>query len=161
MVGLQKPDTLMTRQPITEVRILPMSDKIDGFRGRTIEQVQQDCFLKYLRKTNGRFHYLAAGLKASQGAMVLFQFKAKIIAAAIFVRNEKFNSPTDAHAGVLHFEPESIHVFDPIDADAMRKAWPGFRAFGHVKQSLNPLGYPAFKRRLGNVQYVASAGRRK
>jgi len=33
----------------------------------------------------------------------------------------------------------------------MRKAWPGFRGFGHVKQFLNPAGYPAFRRRLKGV----------
>jgi len=33
----------------------------------------------------------------------------------------------------------------------MRKAWPSFRAFGHVKQYLNPARYSMFKRRLKHV----------
>ena len=38
----------------------------------------------------------------------------------------------------------------------MRKVWPSFRAFGHVKQSLNPTLYSQFKRRLKNVKSPAT-----
>jgi len=44
-----------------------------------------------------------------------------------------------------------IRTFDPLDADAIRKIWPAFRAFGHVKQYLNPTRYSQFKRRLRNI----------
>ena len=50
---------------IPAVRIWPMSDKIPGFRGRSIEDVQQRTFLRDLRKNKGRFHYRSAGLNAS------------------------------------------------------------------------------------------------
>ncbi len=86
------------------------------------------------------------------GTVVLFQFQARIIASAIFRRDEKFKRPIGGFAGVLHFDVESIRTFDPLDIDALRKVWPGMRAFGHVKQFLNPAGYPKFKRRLKNVQ---------
>jgi hypothetical protein len=53
------------------------------------------------------------------------------------------------------FEVSTIMTFDPVDAEAMRAAWPAFRAFGHVKQFLNPARYPMFKRRLKRVQAPA------
>src|SRR5690349_7052053 len=116
------------------IRILPMSDHIDGFRGRTIEGVQHDVFLRDLPRRGGQFRYRAAGLSAPAGTLVLFQFKAHVIASALLIRNEKYEPPRPPHAGALHFEPASIRVFDRVDADAMRLAWPWFRRFGHVKQ---------------------------
>jgi hypothetical protein len=146
----------MARQEIPAVRIWPMSDKIPGFRGRTIEDVQQRTFLRDLPKNGGRFTYRSAGLNARAGTIVLFQFAARIIASGVFVRDERFDRPTNGSAGVIHFEPKSFRVFNPIDAQTMRAAWPQFRNFGHVKQHLNPTRYAAFKRRLKNVESPAS-----
>jgi len=87
---------------------------------------------------------------------VLFQFQARIIASAVFVRDEKFARPIRGHSGELHFDPESFRTFEPLDADAMRKIWPWFKNFGHAKQSLNPTRYAAFKRRLRNVASPAN-----
>jgi hypothetical protein len=137
--------------PIPAIRILPMSDKIPGFRNRTIADVQTKCFLRDLPKNNGRFRYPVSGLSADPGAIVLFQFRARIIASAVFLRDEKFEKPIRGCAGALYFDPKSFRTFDPLDVEAMRKTWPRFRAFGHVKQFLNPTCYPAFKRRLKNV----------
>ncbi len=133
------------------VRILPMSDKLEGFQGRSIEDVQQRCFLRDLPKTKGRFRYPAVGLSAEPGTIVLFQYRARIIASAVFLRDEKLMRPRGGCAGALWFDPQSLRTFDPVDADAMRKAWPAFRKFGHVRQFLNPACYPAFRRRLKNV----------
>ena len=132
---------------IPSVRILPMSDRIDGFRGRTIEDVQHNTFLRDLPACNGRFRYRASGLNAPAGSVVLFQFRARIIASATFVRDEQFDRPTRGLRGALHFEPGSIRTFQPVQAEAMRRIWPGFRSFGHVKQRLNPACYGAFTRR--------------
>jgi hypothetical protein len=129
-----------------------MSDRLDGFRGRSIEDVQRNVFLRGLPRMNGRYRYQSSGLNARAGTIVLFQFRARVIASAVFVRDEKFDQPVGGHAGVIHFEPDSFRVFDAVDADAMRKAWPWFRKFGHVKQALNPAGYAAFKRRLKHVE---------
>jgi hypothetical protein len=41
-----------------------------------------------------------------------------------------------------------IRTLDPLDVEAMRKAWPSFRAFGHVKQHLNPMRYSMLRRRV-------------
>ena len=69
----------------------------------------------------------------------------------MFLRDEKFVRPRGDSAGALHFDPASIRTFDPLDVEAMRKIWPGFRAFGHVKQFLNPTLYGKFKRQLKNL----------
>ncbi|HEY7118660.1 MAG TPA: hypothetical protein VH475_18870 [Tepidisphaeraceae bacterium] len=142
----------MKRQEIPAVRILPMSDRIPGFRNRSIEDIQQRLFLRDLPACAGRFRYRATGLNTPPGTLVLFQFRARVIATAVFVRDERFNHPAKRFNGVLHFEPASIRTFDPVDAPAMQRAWPAFRNFGHVKQRLNPGRYPAFKRRLKNVR---------
>jgi hypothetical protein len=128
-----------------------MSSQLDGFRGRSIADVQAKLFLRSLPRMNGRWRYPRVGLNAVAGTLVLFQFQARIIASAVFVRDEKLARPRGGYAGVLHFEPESIRTFDAVDAQTMRKVWPAFRAFGHVRQFLNPTRYGLFKRRLKNV----------
>jgi hypothetical protein len=137
---------------VPAVRIWPMSDKITGFRGRSIEDVQRRCFLTDLPTNGGRWRYRSAGLKAPPGTIVLFQFKSRIIASAAFVRDEKFDRPVRGCDGVLHFDPASFRTFDPLDVDAMRAVWPRFRGFGHVKQFLNPGMYARFCRGLKNVR---------
>ena len=140
---------------VPAVRILPMSDKIEGFQGRSIEDVQAKCFLRDLARMNGRFCYPSIGLNAQAGTIVLFQYRARIIASAVFVRDERFARPRRGCAGVLHFEPDSFRTFEPLDVQGMRKVWPSFRAFGHVRQFLNPTLYPKLKRRLRNVRRPA------
>jgi hypothetical protein len=140
------------RREIPAVRILPMSDSQKGFVGRSIDQVQANIFLKYLPAHEGRYRYRSTGLNAEPGTVVLFQFKARIIASAVFLRDEKFEKPKGGHSGEIHFDAKSFRTFDPLDVEAMRKAWPSFRAFGHVKQFLNPTRYSIFNRRLKNVK---------
>lgn len=131
------------------VRLLPMSDRRPGFQGRAIDAIQRDVFLTDLPRAGGRWDYARAGLNAPSGTVVLFQFRASVIASATFLRDE----PTDdAAGGTLCFDPASFRTFTPVDAAAMRLAWPSFRAFGHVKQFLNPAGLAAFRRRLRQVR---------
>jgi hypothetical protein len=139
------------RHEIPSVRILPMSDKAEGFVGLSIEEVQKRKFLRGLGIGKGKYHYRSTGLNAEPGTVVLFQFKAHIIASAVFERDEKFDRPAAGHSGVLHFEPNSIRTFDPLDLEAMRKIWPRMPALGHVKRFLNPALYPKFQRSLKNV----------
>ena len=130
-----------------------MSDQAEGFRGRSIEQVQKSCFLGDLPAGNGRYRYPSVGLNAVPGTLVLFQFQGGALSpAAVFLRNEKFKRPIAGYSGALHFDVKSIRTFDPLDIEAMLKVWPGMRPFGHVKQFLNPALYPRFKRRLKNVR---------
>ena len=142
----------MPRQrEIPAVRILPMSDRAPSFVGRSIESVQAGCFLCDLPRVGGRYRYPSAGLNAPAGTVVLFQYRVRVIASGVFVRDERYERPRGGYAGALHFEPGSFRTFEPVDAEAMRAAWPAFRGFGHVKQHLNPARYPAFVRRLKRV----------
>ncbi|HEY1923467.1 MAG TPA: hypothetical protein VGG44_12015 [Tepidisphaeraceae bacterium] len=128
-----------------------MSDKAEGFRGLSIEQVQMGWFLRKLPARKGRYCYPSSGLNAEPGTVVLFQYRARIIASAVFLHDEKFERPIDGCAGELYFDAGSFRTFDPQDVQAMRKVWPRFRGFGHAKQFLNPELYPMFKRRLKRV----------
>jgi hypothetical protein len=136
---------------ISAVRIWPMSDQIKGFRGRSIGDVQTNVFLRELPRCDGRWRYPRVGLNADPGTIVLFQFRARIIASAVFLRDEKYDRPRSGCAGALYFDPTSFRTFDPLDVQAMRKIWPGLRVLGQAKQMLNPTCYPQFKRRLKNV----------
>ena len=51
---------------IPAIRILPMSDKIPGFRGRSIEDVQEKCFRRDLPAMKGRYRYQSTGLTPSR-----------------------------------------------------------------------------------------------
>lgn len=139
------------KRDIPAVRILPMSSQIEGFRGKTIEDVQAGCFLDFLPSHEGRFSYRTTGLSAEPGTIILFQYNARIIASAVFLRDEKYARPKGTHSGAIFVDPKSIRTFDPLDADTMRKVWPSFRAFGHVKQFLNPTRYQMLKKYLRNV----------
>src|SRR5690348_5126699 len=137
---------------VPAVRILPMSEKRKGFQGRSIEDVQKRLFLRDLPKWGGRWTYPRVGLNAQPGTIVLFQYRARIIATAVFLRDEKFERPRNGCGGAMHFDPATIRTFTPLDAEAMRRVWPSFRAFGHVRQFLNPARYPMLKRGLKNVE---------
>lgn len=137
---------------IPAIRILPMSDKTPGFVDLSIETVQQRWFLRNLPRCNGRYQYPSSGLNADPGTLVLFQFKARIIASAIFLRDEKFERPRRGCAGAMYFDPKSFRTFKPLDVEAMRKIWPHFRAFGHVKQHLNPTCYVGFKKQVKQLK---------
>lgn len=137
---------------VPPIRIMPMSTKIPGFGKLTIDDVQRKLFLGRLPKMKGRFQYRSSGLNTEPGTLVLFQFRARVIGSALFLRDEKYEKPRDGCAGAMYFDVKSIRTFDPLDVEAMRKVWPTFRAFGHVKQYLNPTLYAAFKKRLKNVK---------
>jgi hypothetical protein len=145
---------------VPAVRILPMSIKRKGFEARSIEDVQRRLFLRDLPKCGGRWTYPRVGLSAEPGTIVLFQYRARIVASAVFLRDEKFANPRNGAGGALYFDPATIRTFDPLDVEAMRKIWPSFRAFGHVRQMLNPTRYSRFKRRLKTVASPASTARR-
>jgi hypothetical protein len=131
-----------------------MSDKAEGFLGRSIEDVQQKLFLRDLPKCGGRYRYRTSSLVAEPNTIVLFQYKAHLIASAAFLRDEK-STPAQAartgYGGTMFFDVASIRTFAPVDLAMMRKSWPHFRAFGHVRQFLSADGYTLFKRRLKHI----------
>ena len=143
------------------VRVLPMSANEPTFRGLSIEDVQVRFILEELAspRRNGSYLYPYSGLSAPLGTVVLFQYIGRVVASARFVRNEKFAEPRDGYRGALWFEVDSIRVFDPVDADELRRAWPGFVGYGQAKHSLDPAGYAAFERRRTGVAAPSRVGR--
>jgi hypothetical protein len=135
------------------VQILPMST--DVFPGRSIEDVQQRFFLDDLGRPprSGRYQYRTSGLSAEPGKVVLFQFDRRVIASAEFLGSERFAEPEDGYVGVLHFDPGSVRVFDPVVADVLAEVWPDqFPGFGQARTRLAGDRYPLFVARLSNVR---------
>src|SRR4051812_1205200 len=99
------------------VRVFPMSDRAPGFVGRGIEWVQREVFLRDLPRGGGRFRYRASGLDARAGTVVLFQYRARVIASAVFLRDEKAERRGDAkkggYGGALYVDVASIRTFEP------------------------------------------------
>jgi hypothetical protein len=124
------------RNVIPAVRILPMSSKEKSFRGRTVEDVQTGFFLEELPfpPKNGRYRYPTAGLIANPGTVVLFQYGGRIIASSVLDRNERFEQTENGYKGALWFDVKSIRTFEPVGPEEVRRIWPEFRSFGHVKQ---------------------------
>jgi hypothetical protein len=139
---------------IPAVRILPMSSRQKGFRGRTVEDVQAGFFLEELPfpPKSGRFRYPTSGLNAEPGTVVLFQYEGKIIASAVFERNERFARPEGSYRGAMWFDVESIRIFEPVGPEKLRSIWPEFQRLGHAKQDLDPVFYPAFEEQLVGVE---------
>lgn len=136
------------------VRILPMDAKGE-FNGRSIEDVQQNYFLVELpSRTNCKYPYHKAGLKAPPGTIVFFQYDSRLIASARLTRTEKFENPEDGYDGALYFDAKSISIFDPFDADAVFLIWSEFKGFARTKWSLNPEMYPIFVAELSGVKMI-------
>jgi hypothetical protein len=129
------------------------------FGGRSIEEVQRSFFLRelpYERRPPGKYNYREAGLNAESGTVVLFQYEGKIIASATLIEVERFNaSEGDTYKGALYFDPKTIRVFDAVGSEVVGSIWPEFKAFSHVKWSLNPRGLPAFEQGLTGVESPA------
>jgi hypothetical protein len=142
----------INREP-PAVRILPLD--FAEFPGcRTIPDVQQRFFLDDLpSREAGLFRYRKRGLKAEAGTAVLFQCESRIIASAVFQRAVPFaHRDAEGFEGGLSFDVRTIHVFDPIDAEGLRRIWPTFTSFSHVRQSLDPPSlFSAFVRGLTGI----------
>jgi hypothetical protein len=135
------------------VRILPLN--LQEFPGCSCSaDVQENFFLDELPLREGaRFLYKERGLKAEPGTIVLFQCENHLIASAVLSGVEPFEMvDVQGYKGCLYFDAKTIKVFNPVDAHGVRKVWPKFQGFSHVRQSLNPKRYPAFERSLKGVE---------
>jgi len=125
----------------------------DEFPDCSVPELQETFFAESLpARPEGRYRHYKNGLSARSGAIVLFQFQGFVVASAIFTGSERFSKP-DKHgyAGALYFDTDSIRIFDPVGPEGIREIWPTFRRFSHVKLSLDPKRYHAFKAALKNV----------
>lgn len=143
--------------PPPAVRVLPMDSKTEpGFAGASIEEIQQQFFLRQLptrSPTPGQFEHRKAGLKAEAGTVVLFQFRGRIIASAVLLGSERFAPATsDGFDGAYYFDAKTIRVFDAVDAAGLREFWPNVSRLGQAKWSLDPRKYAAFERSVKGVE---------
>lgn len=131
-----------------------MSDSDEEFAGYQIDTLQRRYFLEDLPfKYAGKYCYQAQGLSAVSGSLVLFQFKSRIVASAVFLETDKTGFPKGDYTGALVFDSESICVFHPIDAAVMKTIWPDdFPGFTQSKTRLNPDQIKAFEKRLTSVR---------
>lgn len=126
----------------TMVRILPMDRKYE-FKGRSIEDLQNNFFLKELplRKDQdgwGKYYYKSHGMKADEkSTLVLFQYDNRIIAHAKLNRIVKFNSPIDVYNGAFYFEPASITTFNPLTNKEINKIFHCDIKFNQAKHKLD------------------------
>jgi hypothetical protein len=139
------------------VRILPMDSKQEpGFVGCTAAEVQHQYFLNELlrpERAAGKYCYHKSGLRAVPGTVVLFQYAGKIIASAVLTHAERFDrTEPGGYGGALHFDVNSIRVFDPVGAEVVVKIWPSVKRLGQAKWSLDPKRYAAFERELTRVE---------
>lgn len=137
------------------VRILPMSLSVFRDEGcLTIKDVQKKYFLNDLPfKQYGCYHYKTRGLRAARGTVVLFQCDSNVIASAVFNHSEVFDQPYEGlYKGGLYFDLSSIRVFNPIDADKIKKIWPSFMGFGNVPQQLDLNRYAIFEQELTGIE---------
>lgn len=138
------------------VCILPMSAQ-NEFEGWTIPQAQTEFFLGQRDRTEtdfnllhpvypGRYRYKTRALNVDPGALVLFQFNARIIASAVLAWIERFDQPDGEFRGAMWFEPTSIRVFAPVPLATIQSVWPEVTQFGQMMWTLNGGGYLRFAR---------------
>jgi HNH endonuclease len=136
------------------IRILPLNREEEFQDCQTPQDVQRRYFLDQLPfGQGGRYYYRDRGLDAEPGTVVLFQCDRTIIASAVFLHSQRFEKPVDGkYNGALDFDVGSIKVFEPIEAAGLKKVWPTFDRFSHVKQALPPGMYQAFEQQLKGVE---------
>lgn len=119
-----------------EIRILPMS--MDEFEDKSIEELQE-WFIEELKNVRkGLYRYRTSGLKTSTGSLILFQYRSKIIASAIFLNSERYEKAyiksKTKYNGFFEFDPNSITVFKPISNDKFNQIHEV--KFNHVKYKI-------------------------
>jgi|GEM_PF-3441753 hypothetical protein len=108
-----------------EIRILPMSKK--EFNDKSIEWLQ-GWFMEELKNARkGLYRYKTRGLKTSTGSLILFQYRGKIIASAVFLNSERYEKAyiesKTKYNGFFEFDPNSITVFMPISNDEFNRIY--------------------------------------
>lgn len=119
-----------------EIRIIPMSE--EEFENKTIVQIQQDYFVNDLpNRPQCEYNYRASGLSSCDGSLVLFQYKNRIVASAIFKESVKYKEPLEGiYKGYLSFYKDTIQILNPISSEELKKFDNNFEKFSNVKQYL-------------------------
>jgi len=124
---------------VDSIRILPMSGSDPEFTGKSIVDVQE-WFQNELPYRNYNFK---TGMNAERGTLVLFQYKAHIIASAILDEKILYKEKKEGgYRGYYSFISSSIALFNPLDVLDMTKVWREFIGFKNSQQNLEISGYP-------------------
>ena len=121
-----------------EIRILPMST--NEFNDESIEWLQ-GWFIEELKNVRkGLYKYRISGLNTATGSLILFQYKNKIVASAIFLNSERYNKDCvelkNGYNGLFEFDPDTITVFQPISNNEFNQICGNEVKFNHVKYKI-------------------------
>jgi hypothetical protein len=134
---------------VKSVRILPMSDSDPEFTDSSIVDVQE-WFMNVLPY---REYNYTRGLNSEHGTLVLFQYKAHVIASAILDEKIVFDAKLGGvYRGAYRFIPSSIAIFKPISSEEMKTIWNTFTGFTQTKKVLDLYNYIDFVKLIVNKQ---------
>lgn len=129
--------SLMTR---TRIQILPMSST-EEFKEWDIEDLQEDFFkgrLKKRERETGKmfYNYDGQGIALPDGekALILFQFRAKIIACGVL---DKVIKDVWEKKGRYFFSKGTIKTFTPITSEDLEEVFSRKVTFGQSKTLLD------------------------
>lgn len=129
--------SLMTR---TRIQILPMSSK-EEFKNWEREDLQEDFFkgrLKEREKTTGKmfYNYEGQGIALPDGekALILFQFRASIVACGIL---DKVVKDVWEDKGRYFFSKGTIKTFTPITSEELGEVFSRKVTFNQSKTLLD------------------------
>ena len=139
------------------VRILPM-DEVEHCN-QTIEYIQEKFFLedlptRYDAYGCAKYCYKTKGILAKEDTPILFQYKNRIIAMALFKKRIKFDEEQDGYFGTYYFKPETIKVFNPISKSDISKVFNKTIIFSQTKHKLDKNFFPDFIATLKNLKEI-------
>lgn len=111
------------------IKILPMSNKTDDFKGFTIEQVQDFFRNDFVYENKGSYRYNERGINAPTGSLILFQYDNHIIASAEYIRSDKEKRK-------YYFKVDSITIFEPVSGEEIGEIWKDFIGLKNVKHEI-------------------------
>ena len=129
-------------------RLIPMSTEEEGFKDKSIEEIQNSFFIKNLKEQGNNYKYRSKGLVANDGDLVLFQMNNSIIASGKFKNRIKYPIITDSYHGELEFYKDSISVCSPIKPEELKKYCNNFERFTQMMQFIEINDYDGLIKRL-------------
>ena len=122
------------------IQVFPMSDDYLS-NGQTIESFFTEDLITPSphRPTSGRFNFKEHGVTAPEGSLLLFQYKAKLVAHAELLRRcERDEFSPAGSAGFFLLKLDTLRYYErPINARELQSLFPNIR-FDQRKRQLDP-----------------------
>ncbi|HCW54756.1 MAG TPA: hypothetical protein DG753_13705 [Clostridium sp.] len=115
---------------IPEIRFLPMSKDVFSTYEKVVEFLSNR-----MCNEDGEYEYIKCKMRCEENSLVLFQYDAKLIGCAKFLRNIDYDSPIiDSDKNECHgyyvFDIDTVRIFDePILAEEYKKIDSTFEKF--------------------------------